>query len=370
MTVSMCIVTKRASAALLLAVLAVGPLAACSSSGQRSAEPPAKVNVRATALREGFKDLDGLIRAAKEEGTLTLIGVSRDRVNLGALVGRFSEEYGVDVRLAEPEASSARQIEAAGRVKPDVFDLRLDVAVANAQRFAPYRVAVWDEIPDDLKDPAGAWYAAYGGYVSIGYDSRKVSAPASFGDLLRPNAGKIVKVALPGDPRQVAAAFDGVMAAALTDGWPKVRRGVEFFVELKKRDGLAPPERATVLIDWDHANLARGATAGADGSAWKVVVPRDAVLADYRVQAINKDAPHPAAARLWQEFLFSDKAQNLLLKGYARPVRMEAMEMRGTLDAGAAAKLPKASGKPVVLTIPQTDEARTYLQGHWAAAVG
>ncbi|MEV5411625.1 ABC transporter substrate-binding protein [Thermopolyspora sp. NPDC052614] len=362
--------TRRARiAALTLAALAACPLAACSKAEQ-AAKPPAKVNPHATTLRDGFTDLDGLVRAAKEEGELTLIGVSRDRLNFGALVSRFSEEYGIDVRLAEPDASSGRQIEAAKRVKPDVFDLRLDVAVANAKHFAPYRVAAWDEIPDDLKEPGGAWYAAYGGYISIGYDSRQVHAPASFDDLLRPNAGKAVRVALPGDPRQVAAAFDGVMASALIDGWPKVRHGVEFFTELKKRHRLATPERATVLIDWDHANLTRGATAGAGTSAWKVVVPRDAVLAGYQVQAINKNAPHPAAARLWQEFLFSDTAQNLLLKGYARPVRMEAMEMHGTLDAEAAAKLPKANGEPVILTVPQTDEGRTYLRGHWTAAVG
>lgn len=362
--------TNRArSTALLLAVLAACPLAACAADEPAPA-PAKKVNAQATTLRDGFTDLAGLIGAAKKEGELTLVGVSRDRVNLGALVNRFSEEYGIEVRLAEPEASSGRQIELADKVQPDVFDLRLDVAVAHSGRFAPYRVAVWDEIPDDLKAPDSTWYAAYGGYVSIGYDSRKVNAPASFEDLLRPDAGKLVKVALPGDPRNVAAAFDGVMASALTDGWPKVRRGVEYFAELKRLDRLVPPQRATVLIDWDHANLARGATAGQSGSAWRVVVPRDHILADYRVQAISKKAPHPAAARLWQEFLFSDEAQNLLLKGYARPARMEAMQMRGTLDAEAAAKLPKATGAPVVLTVPQTDEGRAFLRTRWAAVVG
>lgn len=342
--------------------LVLCPLAACSGD-QGPAGSTGPVNVRATTLREGFRDLDTLIRAARKEGELTLIGVSRDRMNLGALVNKFSKDYGVKVRLAEPDASSARQLELARRVRPDVFDLRLDVAVAHADRFRPYRVAVWDEIPEDLKDPNGAWYAAYGGYVSIGYDSRKVRPPATFADLLRPGSG--AKVALPGDPRQVAAAFDGVMAVSLTDGWPKVRRGVEFFAELRKRNALAPPGQATVLIDRDYANLARGATTSRDGSAWKVVVPQDAVLADYHVQAINKDAPHPAAARLWQEFLFSDDAQNLLLEGHVRPVRMEAMELRGTLDTKAAARLPRVTGEPVVLTVPQTDEARTYLRAHW-----
>ena len=50
----------------------------------------------------------------------------------------------------------------------------------------------------------------------------------------------------------------------------------------------------------------------------------------YYFQAINKDAPHPAAARLWQEFLYSDEGQNLWLKGGARPVRADAMVKAGT----------------------------------------
>ena len=62
------------------------------------------------------------------------------------------------------------------------------------------------------------------------------------------------------------------------------------------------------------------------------------------MQAINKDAPHPAAARLWQEFLYSDEGQNLWLKGGARPVRAEAMVKAGTIDKAAHAALPQVDG--------------------------
>ena len=99
------------------------------------------------------------------------------------------------------------------------------------------------------------------------------------------------------------------------------------------------------------------------------MVPRDAVLADYRVQAISKDAPHPAAARLWQEFLFSDEGQNLLLQGL-RPAGAHG----GDGDARHArhrggGRLPKATGEPVVLTIPQIDKARKHLRTHWENGV-
>ncbi|TPX01014.1 extracellular solute-binding protein, partial [Schumannella luteola] len=87
-----------------------------------------------------------------------------------------------------------------------------------------------------------------------------------------------------------------------------------------------------VVFDWDYLN----ATHVADNPDWKVRVLPGTGYAGYYNQAINKDAPHPAAARLWQEFLYSDEAQNLWLKGGARPARMEAMIAAGTIDADAA----------------------------------
>jgi len=100
------------------------------------------------------------------------------------------------------------------------------------------------------------------------------------------------------------------------------------------------------------------------------VVPAGAVLGSYYVQAISKDAPHPAAARLWEEFLYSDEGQNLWLKGGARPVRADAMVKAGTIDATAFAALPKVEGTPVFLTDEQTTKAKDYLAANWQKAIG
>ena len=79
-------------------------------------------------------------------------------------------------------------------------------------------------------------------------------------------------------------------------------------------------------------------------------MPEEAVVAGYYFQAINADAPHPAAARLWQEFLYSDEGQNLWLAGGARPVRGDAMAEAGTIDADLWGALPEVSGTPVIPT--------------------
>ncbi|WP_055480664.1 ABC transporter substrate-binding protein [Sphaerimonospora mesophila] len=363
-------IRARAVAAILasMTVSVTASVTTSCSAPQPADQKLPPVNPRATSLREGFGTMERLVEAAKKEGTLTVVGLARNWVGYGEIIDRFSDKYGIKVVSTLPDASSQQQIDAATRLSgakdaPDVFDLGLGVAVANAKRFAPYRVSGWTDIPDTLKDPKGLWFAAYGGYMSIGYDPRKLPAPASYAALLRPGA----QVALPGDPRRMASAFSGVMAASLREGQPDAARGVDLFSRLKKGGMLARPAQATAVLDWDFMN---SAAAARDQKSWQVTIPRGEVLASYYLQAVNAEAPHPAAARLWMEFLLSDEGQNLFLKAYARPARMEAMEMRGTVDRDAAARLPAVSGTPVVLTIPQQDKARTYLKTHWTQIAG
>ncbi|WP_043630663.1 ABC transporter substrate-binding protein [Nonomuraea candida] len=355
MTVRTC-----AAAAAILASAGCGASSTDSTATDTKNLPP--LNTRATSMKAGFGTMERLAEAAKREGELNVIALPRDWVNYGEIIDAFADKYDIKVNELEPGASSKRQLDIAPQLKPDVFDLTMDVAVAGADRFAPYKVQGWQDLPDHVKDPAGGWYAAYGGYVSIGYDPRAVKPPASFADLLKPG----YRVALDGDPLRSASAFGGVMAASMRAGVPRPEQGVALFAKLKQAGRLTEPAKANTIVAWDHLNAARGARS--DG--WKVTIPRDAALGGYHVQAISKAAPHPAAARLWQEFLFSDEGQNLLQKGFARPARGEAMLMKGTLDAEQAAKLPKAPGPPVLMTIPQADAAKAYLKKEWAKSVG
>ncbi|NUO97921.1 MAG: solute-binding protein [Nonomuraea sp.] len=357
MTVRIC-----AAAAAILASAGCGASTSDTTSAGAKNLPP--VNVRAASMKDGFGTMGRLADAAKHEGQLNVIALPRDWVNYGEIIDTFADKYDIKVNELEPGASSKRELDAATQLKPDVFDLTLDMAVAGTDKLAPYKVTGWQDLPDDVKDPKGAWYAAYGSYMSIGYDPREVRAPASFSELLKPG----YRVALDGDPTRSAAAFGGVMAASMKAGSaPDAKRGVDLFAKLKQAGQLAEPAKANVIVDWDHLNAARSAD---HADSWEVTIPKDAPLGGYHVQAINKAAPHPAAARLWQEFLFSDEGQNLLQKGYARPARGEAMLMKGKLDTEQAARLPKAPGPPVLMTIPQADAAKAYLKREWSKSVG
>jgi putative spermidine/putrescine transport system substrate-binding protein len=324
--------------------------------------------------------MDQLVAAAKKEGTLNVIALPPDWANYGAIIKAFGDKYGIKVNSAQPDASSADEITAAQRLKgqssaPDVFDLGAAVANANTSTFAPYKVTTFDSIPANLKDASGTWVNDYGGYMSIGYDSSKVPAPTSVADLLKPAYKG--KVALNGDPTKAGAAFAGVQMVSLANGGTvsDVAKGVDFFKKLKAAGNFLPvdPTPATiasgqtpVVFDWDYLNAAQSAKV----KNWKVFVPQNAVLGGYYVQAVSKDAPHPAAARLWQEFLYSDAGQNLWLKGGARPVRFDDMKKAGTLDQTAAAALPAVSGTATIPTKDESATAKAYLAANWANAIG
>ena len=327
---------------------------------------------------QGAGGMDALVAAAKKEGTLNVIALPPDWANYGAVISAFTSTYGIKVDSAQPDAASQDEINAADQQKgttraPDVFDLGQSVALANLDKFAPYQVSTWSTIPDNLKDSGGTWVNDYGGYMSIGYNTAKVPAPTGVKDLLKPEYKG--KVALNGDPTQAGAAFSGVVMSSLANGGSAddIQPGIDFFSSLKKAGNFLPtdPTSATIesgqtplVIDWDYLNAAESAKI----STWKVVVPSDAVVGGYYFQAVSKDAPHPAAARLWEEFLYSDQGQNLFLGGGARPVRADAMDKAGTIDKAAFAKLPPVTGTPVILTTDQTTKAAGVLSKEWSKA--
>jgi len=376
-------VRNRHQRGVLAAVVVSAALvtAACAPPADKATGDVAK-SATATSATD-FGGMDALVAAAKKEGQLNVIALPPDWANYGEVITAFKAKYGITVNSAQPDASSQDEINAANQLKgqskaPDVFDLGQAVASANTAMFAPYKVATFDDVPAELKDPNGLFVNDYGGYMSIGFDQSKVPAPTAVTDLLK-SAYK-GKVALNGDPTQAGAAFAGVVMAALGNGGSgdDISKGVSFFGALKKAGNFLPvdPTPATiesgqtpVVIDWDYLNVGQ-ATKLKGKVDWQVVVPENAVLGGYYVQAISKDAPNPAAARLWQEFLYSDEGQNLWLKGGARPVRLAAMEKAGTIDQAAFAALPKVSGTPVFLSTEQSDKAKEYLSANWRKAIG
>ena len=373
--------TSRLLAAAASALVVIG-LMACAPPEKKDTgnQTESGVNAREATSAADFGGMDGLVKAAKAEGALNVIALPPDWANYKEIIDTFSAKYGIKVNSAQPDANSQDEINAANQQKgrstaPDVFDLGQAIALANTNLFAPYKVATFDDIPAQFKDPNGTWVNDYGGYESVGYDSSKVPELTAFNDLLRPEFKG--KVALNGDPTTASAAANGVLMTAIANGGSvdDIAKGVDFFLRLKDAGNFVPvdPTPATiesgqtpVVIDWDYLNSAETKKL----PTWKVFVPSNALVGGYYFQAINKDGPHPAAARLWQEFLYSDEGQNLFLKGLSRPARLPKMETAGTADKTSLAALPQIPGETKFPTNDEIDAAKKVVADEWAKAVG
>ncbi|MGP3981668.1 ABC transporter substrate-binding protein [Streptomyces sp. KR80] len=361
-------------------------LAALSLSACDTIPTVANEDLKAAASVEEAGGMDALVSAAKKEGTLNAIALPRDWANYGAIIDGFTNKYGIEVKVAQPDGTSQDEIEAIkaheGReTAPDVVDVGRSFAQSAAREglLAPYRPAGFDKIPANQKDPKARWHNDYGGYISIGCNADRVEVcPETFADLLKPEYKG--KVALNGDPTEAGAAFSGVYAAALANNGSldDIQPGLDFFEELKKVGNFNPVQstpltvengETPITIDWDYLNASYADQFRSKGIRWQVTVPSDGVYAEYYSQAINKTAPHPAAARLWQEYLNSVEGQNIRLDGYARPVLMPAMEEEGTLHEVAAAWLPQVEGTPKFPTEAQVNKAKKTIAEGWSEAV-
>jgi putative spermidine/putrescine transport system substrate-binding protein len=351
-------------------------LAACGSATPSS-------NAAAAKSAADMGGMDALVTAAKAEGKLNVIALPPDWANYGQMITDFQTKYGITINSENPDGSSADEINAVNNQKgtdqaPDVLDLGVNVALSNTALFAPYEVAAWSDIPDNLKESTGLWVSDYAGYESVGCDTSKVQPPAKMADLKDPKYRGLL--ALNGDPTQAAAGFYGVVMAALANGGSadNLAPGVQFFKDLSDAGILLPvdPNPATIksgqtpcVIDWLYNNRAQ--TDALKGTIdFQVTIPSDSPpVAAYYIQAINKDAPHPAAARLWEEYLYSADGQNTWLKGYAVPVLFDKMKADNTIDQTALANLPTVSGTPVVLTPDQLTAGQDYLKTNWTITI-
>ncbi len=334
-----------------------------------------------------------LIAAAKAEGTLTTIALPHDWCGYGEVIASFKAKYPeITVNELNPDAGSADEVEAIkankdnkGPQAPDVVDVGLAFGPQMKAEglLQPYKVSTWDEIPDNVKDAEGYWYGDYYGVMSLLVNKDLVAnTPKDWADLLKPEyAGQ---VALAGDPRASNQAILGVLAAGLASGAAAGKdageAGLKYFGELNKAGNFVPvigksgtlAQGATpIIVMWDYNALSAKNTLAGNPPV-EVVVPEKGVLAGVYVQGISAYAPHPNAAKLWMEHLYSDEGQTGWLKGYCHPARFNAMSKAGKIPQDLLDKLPPAASyeKAYFPTLEEVDANKAAVTGGWDSVVG
>jgi putative spermidine/putrescine transport system substrate-binding protein len=329
--------------------------------------------------------MNALVAAAKKEGHLNVITLPSDWANYGTIMKDFQAKYGITITDENPDGTSQDELNAIAQTKgqsraPDVVDVGTAFAAKGETDgdWAPYEVQTWSDIPSDSKASDGDYYADYGGYVAIGYDAAKVKTPpTSFKDLLNPEYKNMI--ALNGSPTEAGAAFAGVYAAALANGgsFGNIAPGVSYFKQLKQVGNFVPVTgsattmesgQTPILVWWDYLLASEVAPSVKD---LKIVIPSDAHYASYYDQAISKYAPDPAAARLWEEYLYSTTGQNLFLEGGTRPIELPSLVSAGTVNKQAYAALPPApSGTTTFPSIAQQNTAENVVAQQWPTVAG
>jgi putative spermidine/putrescine transport system substrate-binding protein len=342
--------SKKALAVGIVLTFLVMLLAACGGTKNNSTDSNAGASASPSEL-----SLTEIEAKAKEEGSVVSVGMPDSWANWKDTWADVQTKYGLT--HTDTDMSSAEEIAKfeAEKDKPtaDIGDVGIAFGSVAVEKGVtqPYKPSHFDEVPAWAKDPDGNWVVGYQGTISFLTNTKLVpNPPKSWEDLKNGNYKIIV-----GDVTKAAQAQMAVLAAAIAFGGSEsnIEPGIAFFEDLAKKGRLSNAEASLANIEkgevqvtllWDFNSLNYRDQLGKDQFA--VSIPKEGSVVSGYATIINKYAPHPNAAKLTREYIFSDEGQINLAKGYARPIRDSVV-----LPADVAAKLlPKeeyANAKPV-----------------------
>jgi putative spermidine/putrescine transport system substrate-binding protein len=316
--------TTRREFTARLALLAASPLLATRAHAQ-SVDP-----ITPAQLKE-------LERAARAEGKLSSVGMPDDWANWKGTWADLQRLYGlahVDADMSSAEEIAKIEAERANATV-DLGDVGFEFgAIAKARGITrPFKPSTWAQVPDWAKDPDGHWALAYTGTIAFAVNTRRVpQVPRSWRALFASG----VRIGI-GEVGRAAQGNAGVLAAAIALGGDETRLApalAEFAKVVKGRrlvtanPSPAQMERAEadVFVLWDFNGLSyRDKIPNA--ADYEILIPSDGSVTSGYTTVLNKNAPHPAAARLAREYIFSDAGQINLAHGHARPIRADSMHL-------------------------------------------
>jgi iron(III) transport system substrate-binding protein len=260
-----------------------------------------------------------MVAAAKKEGKVTWY-TSVDVKVAEAVARAFRADYpGIDIEVERSGSERVFQ-----RINQEYQSSIHNVDVVNssdASHFLYWKQEKWlaahtppdvQRFPAQYKDPDG-YYAAWRATLSVmGYNTKIVEAkdaPTGYADLLDPKwKGKLVK----SHPGYSGTALTGTYAIVKALGWDYLdklsKQGVlQLQSTTATPKSIASGERA-VMVDGNEYNMFIEIDAK---SPVKIIYPKEGTPFVTSPSAIFAEAPHPNAARVLENFLFTAKVQQL-----------------------------------------------------------
>ncbi len=206
----------------------------------------------------------------------------------------------------------------AHRMQADVFDVTSGIfSLLDAGVVATYPPKSAAHYPAALKDPGGRWTATNLYFLTVAYNTDLVKsdqAPRNFADLLDPQwRGQMAWSNEPAVQDAPGFIYNVLSVMGETDGMTYLRRFAAqepVAVAASPRavlDQVIAGEHKLGVMMYNH-HVAISAAKGAP-IAWVKLEPLPAL---FSMMGIVKDAPHPNAARLLEEFILSEAGQKVM----------------------------------------------------------
>ena len=263
-----------------------------------------------------------VIDAAKREGEVVWYSTQIINQLVRPIAAAFEKKYpGVKVRYTRANANEVAvkilNESHAGRPQSDVFDGTSTVVPLEREGYVlQWQPEAAKDYPDLYKDPQGYWIASNLYINTPGYNTSLVpkgTQPKTYQDLLDPKwSGKIAWNALPSTSGGVG--FIGTVLSEMGE-----EKGVAYLRAFAKQKVANVPAAARQVLDQviageyaialqifnHHAVISAKKGAPVD---WIKMEPATGTLS---VIGIQKNAPHPNAAKLLVDFIISKEGQQV-----------------------------------------------------------
>ena len=351
--------TKKTLAVALTAAMCL-TLAGCGGGDKKETKAAeTKAGETTAAAEEGAVDLnaltlDEIIEKAKAEGKVESVGMPDSWANWGLTWQDLKDEYAID--HADTDMSSSEELQMFKTEGENGTKDIGDVGFAFGQQAIDedlvqgYKTSYWDSVPDWAKAEDGKWMVAYTGATTFLTNTEQVeNVPTSWADI---KAGDY-KVALGDIGGGTAQAAVIASAYAFGGDLNNLDPAFEFWTELAEAGRIN-------TLDILQQNFETGEIAV--GVIWiYTAVPYKDQITQYKMEAtipsdgsvmsgyasvINKYAPHPHAAALAREWIFSDAGQANLAKAGAIPTRTD-VEIPAEIEEATFAKADYANAIPM-----------------------
>jgi iron(III) transport system substrate-binding protein len=321
---------------MLIALCAALTVAACGFDGSGGAPEPGKAIASDATLEE-------IVKEANAEGELN-VGWPPGVLDPAELADEFNKTYGTDIKVTYTSypvvsdlAAQVIQLQQAGKAPPvDVMLAPSDTlrSLAGGEVVEPANWEWADNVTSEEEmAPDGIALVFTNDLLGITYSTEAIGpkdVPTSLEDLLDPKyKGMIAST-------PYAAGWNYLFADDLWGETPATEylnsftKQVSGLIGCNETDRVASGEFPILALD---CSIGRIEVAKRNGLPVDTLVPTDAAMVTQWYQVSPKGAEHPAAAKLWMNFMLSRSAQEALYETAGNDsIDVEGSHVRAVLD--------------------------------------